>query len=51
MRLNSAARELGFDRRTLLKYAAKLGIYRLGREWRVPAEAIRAVKAGELIIP
>jgi hypothetical protein len=48
LRLNTAARLLGYDRRTLLRYAERLGIYRVGREYRVPAEAIAAVRAGTL---
>ncbi len=48
MRLNAAARLLGYDRRTLLKHAARLGIFRLGNEYRVPAEAVAAVRSGAL---
>jgi hypothetical protein len=50
LRLNSAARVLGYDRRTLLKHAERLGIYRVGREYRVPADVVRAVQAGDLDI-
>lgn len=50
LRLNTAAKALGYDRRTLLRYAKKLGIYKVGREYRVPAEIVQSIKAGQLNI-
>lgn len=45
-----AGRRLGVDWRTVIRYGPQLGMYRFGREYRIPVSSIQAVRDNRLTL-